>query len=437
MSGRVKLHHGQLRALRSLMVLRKLLILLIAGIRGGKTQVGALMSILYALEHPCAGDEYHFACSPTYPMSTVPEDKLLTILHDKSVFPVCPLIDHMKRDRVFLLATRGNRISRVKLFSMHEPGRMRGFKALSAWGDEAAMWSEEAFKILLGRLADVNGPLWLTTTPDGMNWLYDLAQKLATDPTADVIHFKSTENPFINEAGFQRLADQYDEDTYAQEVEAKFLKPKGLIYRAFDRRVHVRPWKLDKRLPIYVGQDFNVSPMASVFFQPFVTDRGAEGLHAFAERIAPDSDTYELAGALDKLAERWKVPKARFTIYPDASGKARKTSAKRSDIEILRDAGYRVDVRSRNPEVRDRINTVNGLLMPRMSKVPRLLFDPACTVSIKSLEQQKWLPGVSPPEPDKTGGHDHAPDAIGYPCWYRYPLQPETTLAPPTKRKVA
>jgi hypothetical protein len=431
--GRKALHAGQLRALQAIFVQHALITLLIAGIRGGKTEVGALASILYALEHPTGEDEYHLACSPTYPMSIVPEEKLLATLWDKKVFPANPLIAYKKRDRVMVLAARDGRVTRIKIVSMHEPGRLRGLKALSAWGDEAAMWAVEAWLILLGRLADVNGPAWLTTTPDGMNWLYDLVQKAETDETIRVIRFSSLDNPFISRPGFVRLSDHYDEDTYNQEVNAQFVKPKGIIYRAFDRKTHVQPWRFNRRAPIEVGQDFNVSPMASVLAQPFRTAAGTDGLHVFAERFADDSDTYELAEDLLKLADRWHVPKERWSIFPDASGKARKTSAKKSDLQILRDAGFSIRARKRNPEVRDRVNTVNGLLMPRLSRVPRLLIDPSCVKLIESLERQKWLRDVSPPEPDKTGGYDHANDALGYLCFGRFPLEPRTTLAPPRK----
>src|SRR5690606_25416095 len=52
----------------------------------------------------------------------------------------------------------------------------------------------------------------------------------------------------------------------------------------------------------------------------------------------------------------------KITVYPDASGKAGRTNASESDIQIIRSAGYAVDCPNANPPVRDRVNSINGLL---------------------------------------------------------------------------
>ena len=42
-------------------------------------------------------------------------------------------------------------------------------------------------------------------------------------------------------------------------------------------------------------------------------------------------------------------------VYPDASGNSRKTvDASKSDIGLLKDAGFRVSAPTKNPPVRDR-----------------------------------------------------------------------------------
>jgi len=48
-----------------------------------------------------------------------------------------------------------------------------------------------------------------------------------------------------------------------------------------------------------------------------------------------------------------------MVIYPDASGKNRKTSGK-SDIDLLRNSGFTVRHQSSNPPVRDRVNAMNS-----------------------------------------------------------------------------
>lgn len=418
--------------------------LVIAGIRGGKTHVGALAMILNAIEHPCQEDEHHLVSSPTYQMSKVPVEKIFKLLYDKTIFPVCPLVRFVRSERMFILAAKDGGVTRITIRSLHEPDRIRGMKCLSAWLDEAAYISRYAWEVVLGRVADTNGPIWITTTPAGYNWVFDLYEKARLEQrnklpvslrSVRVIHFTSLENTFNKKQGFLRLVEGYDPRTYSQEVGARFVKGRGLIYYPFTRSVHVRPRKVDPRLPLLIGQDFNVDPMASIFFQPFKTPDGKQGLHGVHERLQPDSDTHGLVLYLNDYCARHKIPIKNVTIYPDASGKARSTSGK-SDFVILRAAGYRVDAPAKNPMVKDRINTVNGLLRPLRSKHSRLFFDESCQDSIETLEKQIWKPESDPPVPDKEHGFDHMADAIGYPCWRRFPLR-LMAHTPTSSRKAA
>lgn len=403
--------------------------LAIAGIRGGKTHVGALKMLFFAMANPCAEDECHLVCSPTYQMSRVPMEKLFKLLYDKTIFPVCPLIRYVKGERMFVLAANGGGITRIIVRSLHDPDRLRGLKAKSAWIDEGAYVDSYAWEVVQGRLADSAGPCWVTTTPAGYNWVYDLYEQARRgDRDIVVVHWESTENTYINQDGIQRLARRFDHKAHEQEVRARFVRGRGLVYYAFNRMVHGRPCIIDPRRPLYVGQDFNVDPMASVLAQPFTTLDGQEGLHACYVRKVPDSGTAELVRFLDAFIAEHGIAKSNVRVYPDAAGQQRSTSGK-SDFRILRDAQFKVDAPARNPFIKDRVNCVNGLFAPMHSKHPRLLVDlEECAPLVEGLEKQIWKPESDPPTPDKTHGFDHANDALGYMCWRRYPLRNTTSL---------
>ncbi len=402
--------------------------LAIAGIRGGKTHVGALKMIYYAMTHPCNEDETHLVCSPTYQMSRVPVEKIFRLLYDKAVFPVCPLIKYVRSERCFILAAADGKVTRITVRSLHDPDKLRGIKALSAWLDEAAYITTYAWEVVLGRLADSAGPCWVTTTPAGYNWVYDLYEQARTgDKGIRVVHWASTENVFINQEGISRLAQRFDPRTHKQEVEAKFIRGRGLVYYPFARSKHVKPGRINPALPLWVGQDFNVDPMATVIAQPFTTKDGEEGAHVLHVRKDRDSGTYRLVAWLDNFIKQHRIGKDKVIIYPDAAGNARSTSGK-SDFKILRGGGYRVDAPSRNPMIKDRVNCVNGLLAPMGGPHSRLLIDPSCSELIESLEKQIWKPESDPPTPDKEHGFDHLNDALGYMCWRRWPLRNSTVL---------
>lgn len=394
---------------------------------------------------PCKEDQCHAVCSPTFPMSLVPVQKLFGFLYDKSIFPRSPLKKYYKRDRIFELHSITGEPTRLKIFSMHEPDACRGWAFRSVWYDEGAYGSEYSWQVVQGRLADTSGPALITTSPAGYNWVHDEYRKAQAEKLAGialdkrvrrVVHFTSLENTFIQDkAGLERLIQSYDEQTYQQEVLARFIKQSGLVYYPFARSRNCLTHVFNPKGEVWVGQDFNVNPMASIIGQPFTNRDGNTGVHWFYERRAPNSDTFALVKFLNKFCEQNHVDKSRITIFPDASSRARSTSGK-SDFRILRDANFRVDAPLANPFVRDRVNTVNSLLMGRGTAYPRLLVDPRCVNLIEAMEKQTWDVNVDPPQPSKTGGFDHILDALGYACWRKLPLRGRMSLGgiPETRR---
>lgn len=422
--GRATLHSAQLAFYAS----QAHITVGMAGIRGGKTHAGAFKSLIYAIQNPCSEDECHLVCSPTYPMSKVPVQKIFKLLHDKSLFPYNPLIRYIKSERVFLLQAIDGAITRLQIVSLHDPDKIRGIKALSCWIDEGAYITEDAWDIVQGRVADSNGPIWITTTPAGYNFIHDLYEQARAEKqdgipieqrTIRFVHWRSQANTFVSAEGLARLASAYDSRTYAQEVEGLFVKTAGLVYYGFGAR-NLRRWKLRRDLPVYIGQDFNVASMATIFLQPCTNTSHAGSLQAFHER-QEEGDTYGLVTYLDRWCSENNFPKHQIRIYPDASGQARSTAGK-SDLKILRESKYKVDYVKKNPFVKDRVNCVNGMLSPR-NGVPRYYIDPdECRRVIKCFEKQIWDES-DPPVPDKEHGYDHLMDANGYAVWGRYPLR--------------
>ena len=112
------------------------------------------------------------------------------------------------------------------------------------------------------------------------------------------------------------------------------------------------------------------------------------------------------------LVERYKQKGHHVTVYPDASGQNTSSkNASESDLSILRQAGLSVRAASSNPAVRDRVNAVNAMILndkgARRFKVNTHL----CPVLTEALEQQAYDKNG---EPDKSTGHDHPNDAVGY-----------------------
>jgi hypothetical protein len=125
------------------------------------------------------------------------------------------------------------------------------------------------------------------------------------------------------------------------------------------------------------------------------------------------------------LQERFKGH--HITVYPDASGgNTSSKDAAESDLSILRSAGLTVRVNPANPAVRDRVNSVNALILNGVGVRSWLVNTDLCPTLTECLEQQSY---DASGEPDKAAGMDHAPDAVGYFLWNRWPIVKRSATA--------
>ena len=77
-----------------------------------------------------------------------------------------------------------------------------------------------------------------------------------------------------------------------------------------------------------------------------------------------------------------------------------------------------------NPAVKDRINAVNGMTLNAEGVRRWRVNTDQCPTLTEAQEQQAW--DLKKGEPDKTTGHDHPNDAIGYFLVKRYPIAERT-----------
>ena len=113
-------------------------------------------------------------------------------------------------------------------------------------------------------------------------------------------------------------------------------------------------------------------------------------------------------------------PDHTITVYPDASGgNTSSKNASESDLSILRAAGFTVRADAANPAVKDRVASVNGMIRNAQGERRWRINADDCPVLTECLEQQAY---DAQGDPDKSGGLDHGPDALGYFICHRYPV---------------
>ena len=313
--------------------------------------------------------------------------------------------------------------SKIYLKGADAPDSLRGvglnFIVLDEFQDiDPKTWTE----VLRPTLSDKEGHALFTGTPRGVgSWSHDMYTM--ADATTDWSSFMYTtlEGGMVSEDEINQAKRDMDQRTFEQEYLATFTTYSGVVYYNFSREVSLRECKGMDTREIHCGIDFNVDPMSVCIS---VIENNV--IYMIDEICMRGSNTDEVC---DELKRRY--PKSRIVMYPDPAGRQRKTSAGgKTDISILQNAGFTVQVRNAHTPIRDRVNSVNSKLCSA-DGIRSLFIDPKCKQIVNSLEKMVYKPGTSIIE--KDGELDHMADAVGYLVDFLYPLHTKMESSTPQR----
>lgn len=370
--------------------------LLVGGYGCGKTFIGALRAIYLSYVNRGIPGQY---VSPTYAMARKTIIPTIKDIANKSGL----MLTHNITYHEFIIE---NWDGRFWVGSGDDPDSLRGPNLAWAGIDEPFIQSKEVLDQMLARIRPVteHSELFLTGTPEELNWGYDIAMNDAGNYDIGFVVGKTKDNIHLGKEYYQTLWNAYTPEMREAYLEGKFVNLKlGRAYKAFDREKHIRHADF-RNLPFAAGLDFNVDYMSAEIFA-----HGNGWMHFFDEIRLSNSNSFELADALSR-----KYPEIK--IYPDATGAARKSSSSKSDHRIFEDHGFTIHAKPRNPEVKDRVNAFNSMLID-----DRVSIEPGtCEWLVKDLERVAWKSG----DLDKTSEPSltHASDAAGYAVSYLYPV---------------
>lgn len=191
----------------------------IAGTGGGKTEAGAIKALLFILN---TEPGLFSVTAPTY---KVLQDATLRTYKDK-VFPPDLQKEFNKTEMRLELITGDEIIFR----STEDPDLLRGPNIKGFHMDEAALSPYEAFLILQARLRQGSSQQgWLTTTPKGYNWVY---QVFGPDTVADNADYSlhkwsARDNCFLPADFIRHLEESYRDEFAMQEIEGEFVVVSG------------------------------------------------------------------------------------------------------------------------------------------------------------------------------------------------------------------
>lgn len=407
----------------------------VAGYRGGKTFLGCVRLCTLALEYPGIRLGYF---APTYPQI---RDIFYTTIADVAEL-IGMTVDIKTSNNEVFLYFHGELHAMVKCRSMEHPARIVGFdinhalideidcmkkdKADAAWKkivarlsssgfDEARLYDEEMNHDLIIEALETN-TVDFTTTPEGFNWIYQFfVKQLRDDPELQefygIINASSRQNAKnLPNDYIDKLEATYPANLVDAYVDGQFVNlASGSVYRQFDRRLNHSDETENGSETIHIGLDFNVGKMSAVVH----VER--DGLPIAVDEIFGALDTPDMIQQI-----QMKYPNRNICIYPDSSGKNRKSNeASTTDITSLEDAGFKLYYESVNPRVRDRINAVNAMLCNGQGERKYKVNTNKCPRYTDDLEQQVYN---KQGEPDKAHDNDHMPDAGGYYIAYAFPI---------------
>ena len=274
--------------------------------------------------------------------------------------------------------------------------------------------AQKASEMILARLRGGKKPQFaVASTPEGYRWMYRTFVENGDNEDRRLIKAKTTDNPHLPPGFIESLYQNYDTNLIASYIEGEFTNLENTtVYHPFDRDLHWCDTEPEPDDRLFIGMDFNVAAC----FCMVIVRRGDE-YHVVNEHYPKDTPA-----VVRTLRETYPqhLAAGNLVAIPDAASRQRTTTnAAESDLSLLRKGEFTVKVQSANPQVADRVNCVNVLLLANRLKVHS-----RCNYLIKALEQQCY---DKTGKPEKgIGGLDDVSgpvDALGYAITYLSPLR--------------
>jgi PBSX family phage terminase large subunit len=378
---------------------------IIAGLGSGKTRAGTARALIKMAQNP--GDNIGIFL-PTYDLL-----KLRAMPGMMEDLEMCG-IDYRVNKSDFRIDVPS--LGFIIFRSYDRPERIVSFEVAHSIVDEIDTIKRDQAKLVWRKITErtrqkTNGDnsIALITTPDQGFSGFAYQHVVTNDsPHHDTIKAKTTDNPFLPAGYVEQIRSNYDPILAEMYINGEFVSlTQNKVYHFFDRQKHHTPRVItDQDTVLHIGLDFNIGGCCAVVF---AIDAG--------QPVAVDEFvSHDTADVINNVHSRY--PGKRCIIYPDASGRAGRTNASESDIAMIERAGLMVDAPKANPAIRDRINSVNGLLahnrlLVNTDKCPQLTF---------ALESQGY---TDKGEPEKYNDHpslDDFVDSLGYMIHQRYAI---------------
>lgn len=292
----------------------------------------------------------------------------------------------------------------IEIHSAYDPDSLIAATLSAAWIDEGARISPTAFRNIEERVLSTEGPILVTTTPRGKNWVFEELSKPFSEGNTryGAAVLKTADNPHLPQEEIRQLRERWGMDSaYArQELEAEFVTFEGLVYAGFDLDRHVAGKAPEKFRGVWAGLDWGFAPSPAAFV---VLGEDFAGIWwALHEIYAYRMAMPELAKLIEAAVRQFTIQ----TIWADPSQLAA--------VQLMQQAGIPVVPARRLLEINVGVQKIARLLERDRFKILS-----HCKNTIKELGLYHYPDGGKRDKP--VDRDNHALDAIRYCIWMREP----------------
>ncbi len=382
----------------------------VSGVGGGKTLV-ACLKLLYT----------KFAYPNVPLMYGAPDYSLIRDIFYPQMEEILSALPIKYKINVNSNIITFSKFGRILCKTLIDPDKLVGFQVGDAVLDEFdTMATDKATKVWRKMIARIRykfpdgktNQLSVTTTPEGFKATYNIFKKNPNKKLHHLIQARTRDNEeHLPEGYIESLENSYPGNILQAYLNGIFVNlTSGSVYYCFDRDLHNSQETVQENDTLHIGCDFNVNKQAAIVF----VYRG--GIPHAVDEFIDLRDTPDMVEAIKET-----YPNHKIVMYPDATGKSRNTTTvSETDISILKEAGFKVKVNAGNPLIKDRVNSVNGLLKNSKNEIRVRVNQDRCPGIVEGLEQQVY---DSNGKPEKENNLEHRNDAFGYFVWANHPIK--------------
>lgn len=337
-------------------------------------------------------------------------------------------IKHSYNKSKHILSVAGDR--KIYFRSMDNPARIVAYEVYRSHVDEADLMAtakkgEEAWNRIIAR----NRQKWMVgidkihpdnfnmvsaySTPESYKFTYQRWKKAPGEGYKHVVA-PTRSNETLDPSYIANLSDTYTPQQQKAYLEGIWTNiTTGSVYSYYDRDKHDTARIVKSGDTLHIGQDFNYGGSCGAVY---VKEDGT----LFQVDEFAMQDTEQVTEFVQD-----KYGKHHVYFYPDATGDKNNSNASKSDISILKQAGFSVKANKTNPRIVDRINAVQRLFYNNRLFINKT----ACPKSADAFEEHAFSEITGLPEKfAQPASIDDRNDAAGYCPAYLFPIKKRTVL---------